>query len=275
MMSAAHQEMPCILPDERDGYNQVPLKRRLTEADLTFRWTVRLFYLIMEWLLLALASESSRPCALGQSGLLVASNRYSRDCLSATLPNCGKVLKLNVPSRCKWLHGGRGNNLGYGNNRWDVTMGNPQPSLSLERKAQRLNGDGLRAFIARGLRYSPAPRERRSQGWSPRVGPSLGKSTCSGETGSLRLNSTQHGKTHQNQTQVWWTDWELFLDFVVGGTNDYVPLWRGGPVPANPFASRASERRGDTVKLRGIPKATAHQAVCESGRWPGQWPRVW
>ena len=37
MMSAAHQEMPCILPDERDGYNQVPLKRRLTEADLTFR----------------------------------------------------------------------------------------------------------------------------------------------------------------------------------------------------------------------------------------------
>ena len=34
---------------------------------------------------------------------------------------------------------------------------------------------------------------------------------------SLRLNLTQHGETHQVQTQWGLTDWELFLDFVGGG----------------------------------------------------------
>ncbi len=34
---------------------------------------------------------------------------------------------------------------------------------------------------------------------------------------SLRLNLTQHGKTHQVQTQLGLTDWELFLDSVGGG----------------------------------------------------------
>ena len=34
---------------------------------------------------------------------------------------------------------------------------------------------------------------------------------------SLRLNLTQHGKTHQVQTWQGLTDWELFLDFMGGG----------------------------------------------------------
>ena len=34
---------------------------------------------------------------------------------------------------------------------------------------------------------------------------------------SLRLNLTQHGKTHQVQTQLGLTDRELFLDSVGGG----------------------------------------------------------
>jgi hypothetical protein len=47
---------------------------------------------------------------------------------NATLPNCGDTLKLQVPSRRGNTVGGQGNDLGYGKNLEDVTIGNPQPS---------------------------------------------------------------------------------------------------------------------------------------------------
>jgi len=47
---------------------------------------------------------------------------------AATLSNCGKTLKPCVPTLRGNTARGRGNDLGYGKNRKDVTMGNPQPS---------------------------------------------------------------------------------------------------------------------------------------------------
>ena len=66
-----------------------------------------------------------------------------------TLSNCGKVLKLHLPSRRSKDRGGRVNDLGYGNNGGDETMGNPQPSPKCSPEhtdaVHRLNGSG-RAF---------------------------------------------------------------------------------------------------------------------------------
>ena len=62
----------------------------------------------------------------------------------ATLSNCGKTLKLCLPSQGGNTLDGQGNDLGYGKNDIDVTMGNPQPSpKSSDMDAvQRLNGSG-------------------------------------------------------------------------------------------------------------------------------------
>ena len=84
---------------------------------------------------------------------------------SATLSNCGKVLKLCIPTKRRKTVWGRGNDLGYGKNCKDVTMGNPQPSpKSFSWKdmdaVQRLNGNGF--FFhqrKRGLRYSLSHRK--------------------------------------------------------------------------------------------------------------------
>jgi hypothetical protein len=69
-------------------------------------------------------------------------------------------------------------------------MGNPQPSpfySSLNMgKVQRLNGCG--SVFETGLRYSPASGEIMTVRNYP-------------ITGSLRLNLTQHGETHQVQTK--------------------------------------------------------------------------
>ena len=46
----------------------------------------------------------------------------------ATLSNCGKILKLRLPSQGGNTPDGQGNNLGYGKNDADTTMDNPQPS---------------------------------------------------------------------------------------------------------------------------------------------------
>ena len=46
----------------------------------------------------------------------------------ATLPNCGKLLKLHIPNQKTKVSGGQVNCLGYGHNSEDVTMDNPQPS---------------------------------------------------------------------------------------------------------------------------------------------------
>ena len=50
------------------------------------------------------------------------------ECNSATPSNCGDVLKLLLPSSGGNTHYGQGNDLGYGKNVRDDTMGNPQPS---------------------------------------------------------------------------------------------------------------------------------------------------
>ena len=68
------------------------------------------------------------------------------------------------------------------------------------------------------LIYSPLKRKQLvlggvwSQGWNL-------KELTEGhhQEWSLRLNLTQHGETHQVQTQWGLTDWELFHDFVGGG----------------------------------------------------------
>jgi hypothetical protein len=46
----------------------------------------------------------------------------------ATLSNCGKFLKPTTTKLMLKGVGGRGNDLGYGNNVEDITMDNPQPS---------------------------------------------------------------------------------------------------------------------------------------------------
>jgi hypothetical protein len=46
----------------------------------------------------------------------------------ATPSNCGNALKPALPSRPPKGACGRGNDLGYGNNALDATMGYPQPS---------------------------------------------------------------------------------------------------------------------------------------------------
>jgi hypothetical protein len=47
---------------------------------------------------------------------------------AATPSNCGKFLKLDLPTRRGNTGGGQGNDLGYGKNGRDGTMDNPQPS---------------------------------------------------------------------------------------------------------------------------------------------------
>ena len=66
----------------------------------------------------------------------------SSDC--ATLSNCGKPLKLCLPSKGGNTPYGQGNDLGYGKIEQDATMDNPQPSpKSSDMDAvQRLNGSG-------------------------------------------------------------------------------------------------------------------------------------
>lgn len=86
---------------------------------------------------------------------------------SATLSNCGKALKLEVPSCYAKAGSGRGNDLGYGKNLQDDStresdqMGNPQRSSKVSpdldiggtmSSVQRLDGSGL-IF---SLRYSPS-----------------------------------------------------------------------------------------------------------------------
>ena len=84
---------------------------------------------------------------------------------SATPSNCGNTLKLHLPSRRGNTACGQGNDLGYGKNGEDGTMGNPQPSAKgffyqrPMRAVQRLNGGGSGAQP--GLRYSLSrPRGR-------------------------------------------------------------------------------------------------------------------
>lgn len=55
----------------------------------------------------------------------------SREYFVATPSNCGKFLKIYLPSQCGNTTDGRGNDLGYGkNDRYDQKweMDNPQPS---------------------------------------------------------------------------------------------------------------------------------------------------
>lgn len=66
----------------------------------------------------------------------------------ATPSNCGKSLKLCLPSGVAKARRGQGNDLGYGKNDRDATMGNPQPSPSRREPrdaVQRLNGGGFPA----------------------------------------------------------------------------------------------------------------------------------
>ena len=46
----------------------------------------------------------------------------------ATLSNCGESLRALATKRVLRSARGRGNDLGYGNNARDATMGDPQPS---------------------------------------------------------------------------------------------------------------------------------------------------
>jgi hypothetical protein len=86
----------------------------------------------------------------------------------ATSSNCGKSLKLSLPSGRSKGPRGQGNDRGYGNNVKDATMGDPQPSPTPETSrvgpgrdaVQRLNGDGSRlehSVPRPGLRYSLLP----------------------------------------------------------------------------------------------------------------------
>jgi len=57
----------------------------------------------------------------------------------ATPSNCGKSLKLYLPSIARKRRCGRGNDLGYGKNDRDVTMGNPQPSSLIVKGEEKSN----------------------------------------------------------------------------------------------------------------------------------------
>ena len=78
----------------------------------------------------------------------------------ATPSNCGKTLKLCIPSWHGNIASGQVNSLGYGKNCRDATMGNPQPSPKGEQSpmgaVHRLNVGGPAADAA-GLRYSRPP----------------------------------------------------------------------------------------------------------------------
>ena len=119
----------------------------------------------------------------------------------ATRSNCGKPLKLQVPSQRRTGADGQVNCLGYGNNPEDVHNGQSAAKLleaSLDsgtEKVQRLDGRGFDCeFLQSSLRYSPTFDESRRKHI---------RCPCNG---SLRLNLTQHGETHQVQTQRGLTD---------------------------------------------------------------------
>jgi hypothetical protein len=64
----------------------------------------------------------------------------------ATLPNCGKTLKLQIPSQRSKGSGGQVNCLGYGHNseditKWAIRSQAPVSLLDME-KVQRLDGSG-------------------------------------------------------------------------------------------------------------------------------------
>lgn len=65
----------------------------------------------------------------------------------ATSSNCGKLLKLQLPTHPRKRDGGQGNDLAYGKNVEDELyseMDNPQPSSKAKAMSavQRLDGDG-------------------------------------------------------------------------------------------------------------------------------------
>ena len=155
------------------------------------------------------------------SGLLVA---LPRDLQTATLSNCGDILKLQsakpLPETGRWP--GR-ETPGTATTSADVTMDNPQPSpvgsfASPTDAVHRLNGSGLVDHTT-GLRYSRPPVERpacwrmelgpesQQEGWVKYLVPMWTKGVLLAVEslhpwirGSLRLNLTQHGKTYQVQT---------------------------------------------------------------------------